>query len=144
MTYTILENKNSPYSKNLDIIIWPHDPVIVAFFVSLNIDEIDECLIQLFENESYFQSPMSVRFYSNLDWEDLKELNDEGVKIEVNETIVYHEVIGISVVETSIFIELILAYANKHLTIYKTDSSVSVGWENRVEKAIRLLRTKIV
>ena len=68
-----------------------------------------------------YQSSMSLRFYKNLDWEDLKELDEEG-GIKEDELVVYDEVYRDAIIKESLFCHILLDYITKLIEVLKINN----------------------
>lgn len=141
MGYKILDTKYNHHMKNLEIRFSPLNDVLNSFFASVDIDSFGRVLQYVARSESYYQSPMSLRFYKNLDWEDLQDLSTMG-KLTGDEVVVYHEVYGETIIKESLLIQIMLDYSRKLIEVYKNESVFSKTWVVEMNDGIRLLENK--
>lgn len=142
MKYTINNRANSPYSKNLDIDIIPKNDVLGTFLISLTMETLGVFLKKMASTESYYQAHQSVKFFQELDWEDKEELKAAG-DINEGEVAIYHEVLGDLIMKEIQFEKIVLAYAIKHLEMYKDDKELPDNWSKEVEEGIEALKKKL-
>jgi hypothetical protein len=120
----------------------PKNNPLRYFLSGVNLIKYPKLLDSTYKQNSYYQSPMSLRFYKELDWEDLQELEEIG-GIKNNEVVIYHEVYGQTTVKESIFIQILLDYSLKLLEVYKNDLNISKAWLKDMEEGIYNLKTRL-
>ncbi len=74
MKYDILIKKDNYGNNYIDIIFESENCVLNVFFSVLRIDKALDLLRKFSKTDNYYQERMSLRFYKNLDWEDLEDL----------------------------------------------------------------------
>ena len=141
MKYQILKERYNQASHNIRIIFTPENEVLNAFFSTLRIGRTPSLLDDISNSGNYYQELMSLRFYKNLDWEELEELSDIG-GIKESEVAIYHEVYGETVLKEAVFKELILDYSQELLEVYRNDSSLPDSWSNEMANGIIKLKNK--
>jgi hypothetical protein len=142
MDYKILDTKYNSSRLNLKISFVPSNDVLNTFFASLDVIKLSKVLQHVLKSESYFQSPMSLRFYKDLDWEDLQELDEIG-GVKEDELVVYHEVYGDTIIKESLFCQILLDYSTKLLEVYKDDPALPAQWSDEVLIEINQLKIKM-
>ncbi len=141
MKYQILKERYNQASHNIRIIFAPENEVLNAFFSTLRISRIPSLLDKILNSGNYYQELMSLRFYKNLDWEELEELSDLG-GIEEDEVAIYHEVYGEITINETLFKQLVLDYSQELLEVYRNDSSLPDSWCNEMVNGIMKLKNK--
>ncbi len=139
-------NKNGAYLKSGDVasIKFEPDCIPLEFFLNgISILNYTDFLVS-FNNQSVFYSPPgSLKFYKNLDWEDLEDLKDIGF-VSRNDIVVYHENAGEAIIRKSITTEIVLDYSkfiyNKLNALYPDFCGI---WKNRFEAEIKSLEENI-
>ena len=142
MNYKILDTKYNYSRLNLKISFVPPNDVLNAFFASLDVIKLSEMLQNVVKSENYYQSPMSLRFYKELDWEDLEELDKIG-GINKDEIVIYHEVYGETIIKELFFSRILLDYANKLMVFYRNDTILPINWFTEIQEGINNLTQKI-
>lgn len=141
MKYQILKERYNQASHNIRIIFAPENDVLNAFFSTLRISRTPSLLDKISNSGNYYQELMSLRFYKNLDWEELEELSDIG-GIKEDEVVIYHEVYGEITLNESVFKHLVLDYSQELLEVYRNDSSLPDSWGNEMTHEITKLKDK--
>ncbi|MFA0963104.1 hypothetical protein AB9P05_14965 [Roseivirga sp. BDSF3-8] len=141
MKYQILQERYNQASHNIRIIFKPENEVLNAFFSTLRINKTPSLLDKISNSENYYQELMSLRFYKNLDWEELEELLEIG-GIKEGEVAIYHEVYGEITLNESIFKQLVLDYSQELLEVYRNDSSLPDSWDIQMTNGIIKLKNK--
>lgn len=141
MKYQILKERYNQASHNIRIIFAPENDVLNAFFSTLRISRTPSLLDKISNSGNYYQELMSLRFYKNLDWEELEELSDIG-GIKEDEVVIYHEVYGEITLNESVFKHLVLDYSQELLEVYRNDSSLPDSWSNEMTHEINKLKNK--
>lgn len=120
----------------------PENKPLRYFLAGVDLIKYPKLLDSTYRRDSYYQPPMSLRFYNDLDWEDLKEISNLG-GIKEDEVVVYHEVYGESVIKELLFCQILLDYSIKLLEVYKNDKTLSIKWNDEMLKEINQLRGKL-
>lgn len=142
MRYQILDTTYNPYKKNLRINFSPSNDVLNSFFASIDIECLGKFLQNIILSKSYYQSPMSLRFYKDLDWEDIQDLSETG-GIKEDEVIIYHEVYGETIVKESFLTQIILDYSRELIGMYKDELTLPPTWTTEMNEGINQLENKI-
>ncbi|WP_139278047.1 hypothetical protein [Pseudozobellia thermophila] len=119
----------------------PKNDPLRYFLSSIGVFNYPKFLDSFSSSKSYYTHVSSLRFYKDLDWEDLEELSEVG-GIKEGEITISHEVYGETVLKEAVFKELILDYSQALLETYKNDSSAPKLWSNEMTDEITKLKNK--
>ena len=122
----------------------PKNDPLRYFIYSIGIDILDypKFLNSFSSSKSYYTHVSSLRFYKDLDWEDIEGLSKVGGIIE-GEITISHEVYGETVLKESVFRQLIIDYAGKLLEVYKNNSDLPDSWSEEMIVEINKLKNKL-
>ena len=126
----------------INIEFLPENKPLRYFLSGVNLIKYPNLLNSTFNQDDFYLSSMSLRFYKNLDWEDLQELDQKG-NIKEDELVVYHEVYGDVIIKESLFSHILVDYSSKLIEAYKDDRTLPAQWSEDVLKGIKQLKKKM-
>jgi hypothetical protein len=122
LKYEIVNSKKKSKSEFktyniLKINFVPKNLPLEYFLTGIRICEYPNFLKAFNEQTEFYSPPGSLRFYTQLDWEDREDLLEDVGLVGEEDTVIYHEMAGETVLNKNIVGEIVLDYSN-HIIKY--------------------------
>lgn len=117
----------------------PQNKPLRYFLSGINLTNLPGLLDSLMNNKGYYEPYLSVRFFEELDWEDLEDFPN----ISKGKVLISHEVYGDSILDKLLFFKLIQEYSLKIIEIYGDDEDLVENWKDNMIKNLKELNSKL-
>jgi hypothetical protein len=115
---------------NVDIYV-ETSPVVKYFFAEIQPANLPMLLSQVISNKMYSEGLASIRFFHELDWEDIDALSSIG-GIKDGEVYISHDSYGDIVIKDVIFYQILLEYTSKVYTVNESTGKFSESWGKEI------------
>ena len=142
MKYKIIENPDYT-RKKVGITTVPYNEVLTMFLASLSVEKMPGFISACSHSSSFGVENASLRFFHEMDWEDLAQLAAVGEMKEGNVNIYVYDGKGNDIIlEERLFDEIFRGYSVKLMEICKEDETLPPHWADDMKIALTSLSKK--
>jgi hypothetical protein len=144
MHYRIIENPTYTNTSKVGIVFEPDNRPLRLFFAALKLHTFPNALAAMIDSTGYGEEMAQIRYFREMDWEDIAELEGiGGIKEgDVNVSVNIGEMLD-AVLPEHKFDALLRDFALKLIEMHADDDSLPAQWNDQMRAGIKRLEGKL-